>query len=125
MYYHTNTIFLTQWHRYWSIPAVRAIPKKLPKYDELFDDHSGDKLIVDAMSDRNGGEQEIHVLINDSPLASAELIVSEYGNTDTTELCSVVLAKPFDAFDDEEDKRWLYDKLREVWEEEGYGYVRR
>ena len=65
------------------------------------------------------------MFINDSPLASAELIVSEYGNTDTTELCSVVLAKPFDEFEGEESKRWLYDKLREVWTEEGYGYVRR
>ena len=55
MYYHTNTIFLMRGHRYWSIPAVRAIPKKLPKYDELFNEYSGDKLIVDAMSDRNGG----------------------------------------------------------------------
>ena len=123
MYYHTNTIFLTRGHRYWSTPAVRAIPKKLPEYDGLFNEHSGSKQIVDAMSDRNGGQQEIYLLINDTK--SAEIIVYEYGSPGATELCSVVLAKPFDEFKCEECKRWLYDKLREVWEEEGYGYVRR
>ena len=124
MYYHTNTTFLTRGHRYWSTPAVRAIPKKLPEYDELPDER--DTTIIDAMPDKNGRQQEIQLRINDSKFASAEIIVYEYGyGPGATALCSVVLAKPFDAFDDEEDKRWLYDKLREVWEEEGYGYVRR
>lgn len=124
IYYHTNTIFLTRGHHYWSTPAVRAIPKKLPEYDELFNEYSGDEPIIDATSDRNSGQQEIYVFVNDSQLASADLIVSEYGSTDTAELCNVVLAKPSEEFEGEECKRWLYDKLREVWEKEGYGYVR-